>query len=294
MLLFQGCEEPGKNKAEVLVANIPEKSEPIQKAEEEIFTGDRVQKYYLDSIRDWQYIEALLKDYTAVQKEIILSLNRIDERRLKPGLELIIPDEVSENFFDYSPFPEQLNLLDSIPKTLVINQRIQAFGIYENGYLCYWGPVSSGKESTPTPNGLHYANFKAKRKVSTVNPSWILPYYFNFMNFEGVGVHQYTMPGFPASHACVRLYMDDAKYIYDWSDMWKLNGNQLARNGTPFMVFGKYDFKKPSPWLGLAKNPKANNLNKEELDTLQNYVIRYHSDSLNFIKPEAAGQKLLL
>ncbi|HEY9185983.1 MAG TPA: L,D-transpeptidase, partial [Salegentibacter sp.] len=128
----------------------------------------------------------------------------------------------------------------------------------------------------------HYANFKAKRKISTVNSSWIMPYYFNFMNFEGIGIHQYTLPGFPASHSCVRLFMEDARYIYYWADMWQLKGNQLIKNGTPFIVFGTYNFNEPVPWLKLAEDPMANFINKEELDSLKSYVQAYNADSLNF------------
>jgi hypothetical protein len=157
-----------------------------------------------------------------------------------------------------------------------------------------WGPVSSGKQATPTPNGLHYGNYKASRKVSTVNEDWILPYYFNVMNFEGVGVHQYNLPGFPASHACVRLYMDDAKFIYDWAKMWKLEGDTIVRNGTPFMVFGEYDFEASVPWLNLSGDMEANDLNEEELQTLKKYVTRYMADPRNFEQEEIEKEANLL
>ncbi|WP_157893285.1 L,D-transpeptidase [Salegentibacter sediminis] len=289
ILVLQGCGREMEGSGRALPQQSPFVQDTFFKASRDSISHTFKLKYRRDSIKNWSQLEQLLKDYSQVQKEIIYSLNRIDPHRLKSGLELIRPDSISENFFDYSPFPEHLDLLDSLPKTLLVNQRVQAFGVYEYGQLCRWGPVSSGKQSTPTPNGLHYANFKAKRKVSTVNSSWIMPYYFNFMNFEGIGIHQYTLPGFPASHSCVRLFMEDAKYIYYWADMWQLKGNQLLKNGTPFIVFGTYNFNEPAPWLKLAENPLANFINKEELDSLKNYIQAYKADSLNFknlVNPE--------
>ena len=97
------------------------------------------------------------------------------------------------------------------------------------------------------------------------------------MNFEGVGVHQYELPGYPASHACVRLYMDDAQYIYDWAKQWELNssGQKVLKKGTPFMVYGSYDYKSEAPWLQLASDRLNNNLIDEEMNTLKDYVAKY-------------------
>ena len=250
--------------------------------------------YRLDSIQTAAEVDSFENRFSEDSRKHIFALNRMDAYRLNAGDQLIIPDTLTGNFLDYSPFPEEMKIFDSIPKAVVINRRIQGFGLYEKGKLIRWGPVSSGKESTPTPAGLHYGNFKAKDKVSTVNSDWLLPYYFNFMNFEGVGVHQYSMPGYPASHACVRLRMDDAVFIYDWAEQWQLNDNQrkILRNGTPFMVVGDYSFDKPKPWLQLAKDPEANFFSSAEKDTLKNYVTRYFQDPRNFDKPDTIEGEL--
>lgn len=251
--------------------------------------------YKLDSIADMTVWDSL---YTPSEKKLIYALNRIEKVRVGAGVTLLVPDTISKDLMFYSPFPEDLDLFDSIPKTVLIAQRIQAFGLYENGKLIKWGPVSSGKQSTPTPNGLHYANYKAKRKVSTVNSSWILPYYFNFMNFEGVGVHQYLLPGFPASHACVRLDMDDAMFIYDWAEQWQLDsrGRSIEKNGTPFMVFGEYDYNTETPpWKALSTDPEANFINDSEIETLSEYVKAYQKNPKNFkINEEVEETKDLL
>lgn len=240
--------------------------------------------YHRDSLETAGNLDSLFAQYGEDQKRIIYAINRIEPVRVGVGTNLILPDTLLQDLMDYAPFPRKMSIINTLPKSVLINQRTQAFALYEKGELIHWGPVSSGKKSTPTPNGLHYGNYKAKHKISTVNSDWELPYYFNFMNFEGVGVHQYLLPGFPASHACVRLYMEDAKYIYDWAHQWKLDptGNRVVRNGTPFMVFGEYNYEEEAPWLQLSGNSKFTDLTEAELETLKNYVQQYLEDEKNF------------
>lgn len=279
--LFLACNsntqvvEPSNSEARILSMR-----NPVVKKEPKVFRKEI--SYTIDSLKTRKDIDSLINSYSEEQLGLILALNRVDKNRLRPERPIIIPDCVAEEFNTYSPMPDNIDFLQCIPKTVLISKRVQAFGLYENGELVKWGPVSTGKSSTRTPSGLNYGNYKAKRKVSTVDPSWILPYYFNFMNFEGVGVHQYALPGYPASHGCVRLYMDDAKYIFDWASMWELDGSRIERNGTPFMVYGEYDYDSNKPWLDLAQSMKANDLSQDEIEILKDYVKKYQEDPRNY------------
>ena len=252
--------------------------------------------YHLDSLFDKAEVDSFRTNFNEAEQRIISNLNRVDAYMIGPGDQLLIPDTLTGDFMDYSPFPEKMDILDSIPKAVLISRRVQAFALFEKGEMKHWGPVSSGKQSTPTPNGLFYGNFKAREKISTVNEAWLMPYYFNFMNFEGVGVHQYAMPGYPASHACVRLKREDAIEIYNWAEQWQLssNGQVVERNGTPFMVFGDYDFSKPVPWFSLAEDPESNFLTPVEMDTLRNYVCRYLENEKKFDEVKPEGQQLTM
>ncbi|WP_346432340.1 L,D-transpeptidase [Flavobacterium flavipigmentatum] len=85
-------------------------------------------------------------------------------------------------------------------------------------------------------------------------------------NKLGVGFHEYELPGYPASHSCLRLLEADAKYLYKWADEWVLADSENVKvKGTPVLVFGKYNFDTPKPWLQLAKNPKALNISEAEI-----------------------------
>jgi len=133
---------------------------------------------------------------------------------------------------------------------------------------------SSGKKSKPTPNGLFYTNYKSKRKRSSVNGNWLMPWYFNIANKAGVGMHQYLLPGYPASHSCIRMYEEDAKWLYDWAQQWQItaDGASVIKNGTPVLLFGKYDFNGVSAWKQLPENPNSLELTEQELNEI-NYTI---------------------
>lgn len=198
----------------------------------------------------------------------VLGLNRIDREYLRKGTTLVIP-----SIYDWqalSPFPERLAILSDTPKLLLFSARVQAFGVYHYGQLLRWGPISSGKRSTPTPAKLYFTTWKSTKIRSTVDPSWILPWTFNLDNFLGINMHQYELPGYPASHACIRLRIEDATWLYTWADEWQISrdGKKVLAHGTPVVVLDSYDFTSSAPWKKLPENPTATTLTIEELSSL--------------------------
>jgi hypothetical protein len=86
-------------------------------------------------------------------------------------------------------------------------------------------------------------------RCSTVNPDWYLPWYFNFDNRQGLAFHEYTLPGRPASHGCVRLLERDARWLYEWGEAATDCGPEGARReGTTVLILGHYDDQAPPPW----------------------------------------------
>lgn len=220
-------------------------------------------------------LKALPQTFDSARLATLLALNRIDLRKVRAKDTLAVPDTFVADFNAYAPFPRRLALADSVRKLLVCSYPLQAFAAYEHGSLVRWGPSSLGKKSTPTPTGLFHTNWKAKRTVSTENPEWILDWYFNLTNFTGVSLHEYELPGYPASHACVRLKAHDARWIYCWAEQWKLSpdGSYVLTRGTPVVIYGTYDFEKRRPWLKLAESSDAFAIDEPRLtDVLQPYL----------------------
>lgn len=212
------------------------------------------------------------KQFSEEDRYTILALNRLDSKNKWRADTLAIPDKIDHTLMMYSPFPTQLDVLKKVKKMVFFSYPIQAYALYENGKLIKWGPTSMGKKAAQTKRGLMFANWKKELAISTVNSSWKLPFNFNIHNTLGIGWHQYDLPGYPASHSCLRLLMNDAKFMYNWADQWILNkgGATVKANGTPVIVFGDYQWGGKKPWKNLILDPKSNDISVEELNNIIN------------------------
>ena len=199
----------------------------------------------------------LAKRFTPPQIEILEMLNRRDRERLvrvdPPVPGLIVPDAWIDDPLSYSPFPQTWSAAEGHAKAIVVHQPMQVFAAYENGRLVRWGPVSTGRKETPTPDGSFNLTWRARKRRSTDNQDWLLEWYFNFVNERGVSFHLFDLPGYPASHACVRMLLRDAQWLYGWGEQWSLDDSkrEVMAPGTPVLILGTYAFGKPAPWLTL-------------------------------------------
>jgi hypothetical protein len=197
----------------------------------------------------------LRRRFSARQLALLETLNRRDLEHLGRADFLVVPDRWDEDELAYSPFPRDAPDVAQQPKVLVVHQPMQAFGAYEFGRLVRWGPVSTGRAASPTPPGLYHLNWRSAGRHSTVDPDWFMPWYFNFDNRRGLSLHEYDLPGYPASHSCVRLLERDARWLFEWGEQWQLDptGQMVVKQGTPMHVVGEYDFSAPPPWLDPAR-----------------------------------------
>ena len=215
--------------------------------------------------------------YSVEERYTILALNRLDSKNKWRADTLAIPEKFETDFLKYSPFPYHVDILKDVKKIALFDYEIHAYGLYENGNLVKWGPSSMGKKATPTKRGLMFTNWKKEVAISTSNSEWKLRWNFNIHNTMGIGWHQYDLPGFHASHSCLRLLEEDAKWMYSWADQWVLTnqGQTVKAKGTPVIVFGEMNFKN-KPWLQLLDNPNANDFSAEEM----NELIKPHLDEI--------------
>ncbi len=200
---------------------------------------------------------------------IISDINRVDISHLKRIDSILVPNPMNLARVEYSPFPNVLPSTEEVDKILIFAYYEQYFGAYENGKLVLTGPTNMGKSSSRTPTGLFFTNWKSKESISTVSSEWILKWNFNISNYGGVGFHEYALPGYPASHSCLRLKAEDAMFFYGWANQWKLNSSdKLIAKGTPVIIYGMYPFGKPKPWLSLVDNPNALTISTAVLDSV--------------------------
>jgi hypothetical protein len=201
----------------------------------------------------------------------VLKINRVDSAHVHQGDTLIVPlvspapgDTLG---FGLSPFPLAFDAVRDTSKLLLVSRRIQAFAVYDSGRLVRWGPVSTGRREKPTPAGLYRTNWKDKERYSTIDESWLLRWYVNLQSFAGVSLHEYELPGRPASHSCVRLLQSDARWLYGWADTWKVADDRrtVLVEGSPVVVWGRWDWERRAPWKRLPEDPDATTVGTDEL-----------------------------
>jgi hypothetical protein len=155
------------------------------------------------------------------ERDIIMRINR--RNQIHAGVTLAIPKSDSLNMLDYSPFPLQIESTGS--KLIKVSLKDLAFGAYSaEGALQYWGPISSGKGYCPdvgrrcsTPPG-HYS-IQSKQGPGCVSTKFPvgrggapMPYCMFF--YRGYALHgSPDLPGYHASHGCIRLLTKDAKWL---------------------------------------------------------------------------------
>ncbi|MDP5027904.1 MAG: L,D-transpeptidase [Flavobacterium sp.] len=200
---------------------------------------------------------------------LVLAINRVDAVNLKKLDSIVVPTDFSGDLEYYMPFPLEVATLNEVSKIILFSYATQAFATYEHGVLTHTGPTSLGREKDKTPTGLFFTNWKAEETISTFNDEWKLKWNFNIENKLGVGFHEYELPGYPASHSCLRLLEKDAKMLYKFADQWELESAEKVKlKGTPVIVFGSYDFKNPKIWNTLPQDAKALSISESELETI--------------------------
>jgi hypothetical protein len=194
--------------------------------------------------------ERVQTQFSEPQLALLEKLNRADRAHLDRLPHLVVPTEWGDDELTYSSLPPRYAPAATWPQLIIVHVPGQVFGAYVFGSLVHWGPISSGGRAHPTGPGLFTLNWRSPGRTSTVNSDWFMRWYFNFDNLEGRALHAYALPGYPASHGCIRLLERDARWLYDWGQIWAVDssGTVVVRAGTPLMIVGKYDFDAPPPW----------------------------------------------
>ena len=74
-------------------------------------------------------------------------------------------------------------------------------------------PISSGRKGYPTPKGEFVVTNKHQQWRSTLYGS-SMPYYLR-LSCRAFGLHTGQLPGYPASHGCIRLHKKDAQNLFN-------------------------------------------------------------------------------
>jgi hypothetical protein len=99
------------------------------------------------------------------------------------------------------------------PVLLIVSLDAQRANVYRNGVLIGVSTVSSGKQGHETPTGIFTVLQKRVDHKSNIYDSAPMPY-MQRLTWTGIALHAGHLPGYPASHGCVRLPLAFAKLLY--------------------------------------------------------------------------------
>jgi hypothetical protein len=157
------------------------------------------------------------------QRTTVMKINRVNIS-LHSGMKIAIPKNLdTANYLDFSPFPRQIDPPGK--KMISVSLSKLAFGAYDsNGSLEYWGPVSGGQGycsdigrrcRTATGKFAIYQKGGAGCKSTRypVGRGGAPMSYCMFFNGNFALHGSPIVPGYNASHGCVRLFTNDARWL---------------------------------------------------------------------------------
>ena len=138
--------------------------------------------------------QALLKEATPDNVHVVVSLPK-QRAFLMTGDQIVIDSPISSGKRGHSSPTGHFSVLEKDP-----NHRSNIYGDFvdRSGRTVRAG-VSAKIDAAPS--GTHYVGASMK--------------WFMRLTAEGVGMHIGILPGYPASHGCIRMPPDGAKLFYD-------------------------------------------------------------------------------
>ena len=100
------------------------------------------------------------------------------------------------------------------PLLLVVSVPTQRAHLYRNGVRIAVSTVSTGKRGDETPPGVYTILQKHKEHFSNLYDAAPMPF-MQRLTWDGIALHAGRIPGYPASHGCVRLPLEFAQKLFD-------------------------------------------------------------------------------
>jgi hypothetical protein len=99
------------------------------------------------------------------------------------------------------------------PLQIVVSIGNQQVTLFSNGVRVAQGPVSTGVPGHPTPTGVFSIIEKDRYHHSNLYSNAPMPY-MQRITWSGVALHEGMLPGYPASHGCIRMSHDFAQKLW--------------------------------------------------------------------------------
>ena len=143
-------------------------------------------------------------------------------RKLKPG-----------------QFTWQPDLQKRGPVSIIVSIKEQLMHVHRRGKRIGVSTVSTGKQGHNTPIGVFPILQKREEHVSSIYGSE-MPF-MQRLTWSGIALHAGALPGYPASHGCVRLPLDFAELLFG-----------VTKLGTPVVIANRFTDPQPVVSAGIA------------------------------------------
>jgi lipoprotein-anchoring transpeptidase ErfK/SrfK len=104
------------------------------------------------------------------------------------------------------------------PVIISISIDQQKLRLYDANGLFAETPISTGMRGHPTPMGVFSVIQKDRLHHSNIYSGAPMPY-MQRITWSGIAIHAGVLPGYPASHGCIRMPMAFAMKMWTWTKM---------------------------------------------------------------------------
>ncbi len=119
------------------------------------------------------------------------------------------PGELKPGQFEWHP-----ERSPSGPLAIIVSLTKQRVYVYRNGIQIGVAACSTGKKDYDTPTGVFTILEKEKEHYSNTYDDAPMPM-MQRLTWDGIALHAGKLPGYPASHGCVRLPKAFAEKLYE-------------------------------------------------------------------------------
>ena len=114
--------------------------------------------------------------------------------------------------------PKETNAKPHGPLIIAVSIEQQKVRVYDSNGLFAESPVSTGMKGHSTPMGVFSIIQKHKMHRSNIYSGAPMPY-MQRITWSGVAMHAGVLPGYPASHGCIRMPTAFAMKMWNWTRM---------------------------------------------------------------------------
>lgn len=119
---------------------------------------------------------------------------------------------------DFQWFPRLASVRSSGAISVIVSVQTQRAYVYQDGLLLGVSTIFTGKPGKETPLGEFTILQKRIFHRSNLYSNAPMPF-MQRLTWDGIAIHAGDLPGYPASHGCIRLPHAFARTLFDMTEM---------------------------------------------------------------------------